>query len=771
MVLMGGEVAAAGLNILWEALGKDIVDSVKVTGGARWQQFKWGQAAAVYKDRLVQQHGWMRVLGKNEPLSLDGLYVEVNTLDKVTASLQYDIDVLQSRKPDHLEIFNNSYQRRVNGLKLVQEGRNLFILGKPGAGKTTFLKYLTLRGARGELGRTPIFISLHEWVQAGRPELVHYMLRVFDHLGFPEALPVIEYLLETGRALVMFDGLDEERQEGKQRSKLILLLQEFARKYPKTQVLITCRVAASMYAFEHFKDVEIADFSREQIHLFAKKWFGADQGKLDRFLFELYQESNVGLRELANLPLLLNLLCLTFDEKGSFPSRRAELYAEALDILLQKWDAKRNIDRDEIYKELPVFRRGHLFARIAAPKFEEAVYFFRQSTLEHLIVQYLAHLHGVEPATLDGYAILKAIEAQHSILVERATAIYSFSHLTFQEYYTAKYIVDNEARGTVERLVAKHMYDTRWREVFLLVASMLDDGSPLLNQMMTSLDMMVASSPPLRKVLGSLEASVHTVAHSGVTQVESYMAKFFLESAIAFATAGIKDNGFMSRMCNLAGLHGLDLSDALAVSARIDLVHAAGNFLDRKHEESLEVDGIKQRQRLSDERKGPRQEIAKSIATLYKSFAPAVFTQKLPGSLGTDYAIAYTWLLMKLIAQHEGIDEVLEQANELPEIWNALVAACRTGATDGELPEIVNWQSVPITNHWQSWRPFVSQLTLWLQNSRKIGVATRELTIDIAGVHSYIAALSLTTRCLQLAFVTDKQRMAAKLVRPTSPYS
>ncbi len=51
-----------------------------------------------------------------------------------------------------------------------------------------------------------------------------------DIHGFPDAGEWAEELLKDGRALVLFDGLDEVRQEGNQRSKLSLLLKDFTRK-------------------------------------------------------------------------------------------------------------------------------------------------------------------------------------------------------------------------------------------------------------------------------------------------------------------------------------------------------------------------------------------------------------------------------------------------------------------------------------------------------------------------------------------------------------
>jgi predicted NACHT family NTPase len=74
------------------------------------------------------------------------------------------------------------------------------------------------------------------------------------------------------------------------------------------------------------------------------------------------------------------------------------------------------------------------------------------------------------PHYLDGEEILKTIEKEQGIFVERARGEYSFSHLTLQEYLTAKYIVDNNLVGQV---VKAHLTEPRWREVFLLIAGLI----------------------------------------------------------------------------------------------------------------------------------------------------------------------------------------------------------------------------------------------------------------------------------------------------------
>jgi hypothetical protein len=81
---------------------------------------------------------------------------------------------------------------------------------------------------------------------------------------------------------------------------------------------------------------------------------------------------------------------------------------------------------------------------------------------------------------VDSEAVLKAMEAQHGLFVERAKGIYSFSHLTFQEYFAARYIGDQRAGDSLQAIVNQHFLEDSWREVWLLATSMLSSADSLL---------------------------------------------------------------------------------------------------------------------------------------------------------------------------------------------------------------------------------------------------------------------------------------------------
>jgi len=228
--------------------------------------------------------------------------------------------------------------------------------------------------------------------------------------------------------------------------------------------------------------VEIADFDDTQIQSFVSKWYKDLPSNYSRFMKEFSRPENCGLRQLARTPLLLALLCLAFDETMTFPSRRVELYREALDALLKKWDASRGIKRDEIYRGLSSIRKEQLLSWLAAKNFTTGTIFFEQEILCSQISSYLRKLPGNRDEP-DGEAVLKAIEAQHGILVEYAHRIYSFLHLTFQEYLTARYIVENFGAGNALKEFVENSSDARWHEVLLLVVSLLGNADYFFEEM------------------------------------------------------------------------------------------------------------------------------------------------------------------------------------------------------------------------------------------------------------------------------------------------
>jgi predicted NACHT family NTPase len=475
-------------------------------------------------DRIQDKCGSMQVLDMSHPIDLNAIYTAVNILEKITGRRRLEYaQLLQTCSLENFDRFSLSgiQEQGVPGLNAVNKYSKLMILGKPGAGKTTFLKHLAIQCIEGAFKKelVPLFITLKDFAEAPKqPSLLDYLNQLFESYGIAPEMMVktgsltalvssntmlMELLLKQGRILFLLDGLDEVRETDN--SRVLRQIQDFANQFSKNLFVITCRIAAREYTFERFTEVEVADFGDTQIRDFTTQWFKAknDPIKAENFIKKL--ENDKGIRDLATSPILLTLLCIVFEESGSFPRNRSELYKEGLDVLLKKWDVKRNIERDQVYKKLSLKRKEDLLSQIALTTFQQGNYFFKQKDAERYIMLYIRNLpaaiQGKKTLQLDSEVVLKSIEAQHGLFVERARGIYSFSHLTFHEYFTARKIVSS----TDTSELVNHLTEKRWREVVLLTVGMLENAETLLLLMKQQIDGILTQDQKLQKFLSWLK--------------------------------------------------------------------------------------------------------------------------------------------------------------------------------------------------------------------------------------------------------------------------
>ncbi|NJN84540.1 MAG: NACHT domain-containing protein [Caldilineaceae bacterium] len=218
----------------WSGIGKPLADKLRGEAGEKAAQFGWDDAAKAYAQGLHREVSTMRIFGASGEVPLDDVFTDVNILEDVVARRRHDIGRLREQEFDRFDVhLDGGRIRRVNGLDLVKGGGNLFILGQPGAGKTTFLKYVATRALLGEVARTPIFVSLKEWSTSRHDRLEPFIADRFAVCNFPQAAEFIDALLRAGKALVLFDGLDEVNLEGGRRRALITLLDNFAQQHKR----------------------------------------------------------------------------------------------------------------------------------------------------------------------------------------------------------------------------------------------------------------------------------------------------------------------------------------------------------------------------------------------------------------------------------------------------------------------------------------------------------------------------------------------------------
>lgn len=425
--------------------------------------------SALYQD-IQALHGKMQICGDDLCYTLSDLFVDIDFIEKVRGNRVAELAIVSTEfqrdsnndRYKRISFSGSKHERTV--LKILESDDNLTILGNPGSGKTTILQWVATECNLGNIHghRIPVLIKLRDFIDEARR--VDYSLENFiSQQLWERTTREAKLIFKHGKAIILLDGLDEVNGESRKQS--IDEIQNFSRTYPQVKIIITCRTEALDIQFDKFDRLEIANFNEEQIKTFVKSWFKLSVGekskdKADDFLCNLFSEFNQLILNLASTPVLLSLACRVFNENGKFYSNRAELYQQAIEMLLENRDRSQDITRDRTYLDLSLERKIELLTYFAVKKFKQDQYIlFDREEIEAYISQFLG-LNAKQ-----AIAVVRSIESQHGLLIRQSRSVWSFSHLTFQEYFVAKYFCD---RQEISEIV-KYIPNGNWREIFLMI--------------------------------------------------------------------------------------------------------------------------------------------------------------------------------------------------------------------------------------------------------------------------------------------------------------
>lgn len=328
------------------------------------------------------------------------------------------------------------------------------VLGDPGAGKSTLARWFvreTIEGASPKSHFAAVVVVRDyaaDWKRQPQ-SIVEYLENQSNSLlQIPAPEGAVEYLLTTGRAVVVFDGLDETLQVAK-RQKVVDVVQAFARRYPTVSILVTSRKVGYLQApldAEVFETLELGPLSDLAIQQYAHKWFRMgeectpteSEAKARAFLAELE-----GVPDLRTNALMLSLLASLYVGGGYIPRNRAEVYERCSELLFMLWDRSRGIDAPPFTWDIKqalyfiahwMYTSEELESGVPRRKIQRAL---RDYLLDR---RYADSDHADEAAS----EFLDLWRGRAWVLTDVGTGkqqeVYQFSHQTFLEYYTAMHL-------------------------------------------------------------------------------------------------------------------------------------------------------------------------------------------------------------------------------------------------------------------------------------------------------------------------------------------
>ncbi|WP_235968575.1 NACHT domain-containing protein [Streptomyces mesophilus] len=427
-----------------------------------------------YADFVAGTHGRLELFG----LTLGGPERQQWPLDTAYISLSVSSEDPSIALQEGLGAPRATASKIRTEQALAASGR-ILLRGPAGSGKSTLVQWLALNAARRTFAPeladwnrcVPFVLRLRSFTASGTLPMPEEFLKAAGvplHGSAPASW--VAELLTSGRALVLVDGVDEVPLRLRKHTEQ--WLRSLVAAFPLARYVVTARPSAipeDWLADLDFTPHELLPMERDDIRSFVAHWHTsareacpADREQLDTYesglITALTMRRDLG--RMATNPLMCALLCaLNRDRRMQLPRARKELYDAALEMLLVRRDAEREISSVEgvlLNRE----EQTVLLQRLAYWMIRNGQQEAPRSEVVEMIDGWLEAMPQVR-AQGDARRVCAHLLIRSGLLREPVPGSVAFVHRTFQDYLGAKAAVEARDFGALVR----NAHDDTWDDV------------------------------------------------------------------------------------------------------------------------------------------------------------------------------------------------------------------------------------------------------------------------------------------------------------------
>jgi Leucine-rich repeat (LRR) protein len=308
----------------------------------------------------------------------------------------------------------------------------------------------------------------------------------------------IDQVLTSGRALLLFDGVDEIPTD--KRDLLAREIENLINAYPKNYCIVSTRPGAvdkGWLSKLNFFEARIEPMSPDDQDEFIDKWYSAVSAELrasarraenlDRLAASLKQElrDTPSIGKLAIYPLLCAMICALYRERNQkLPETQAALCEDLCKILLHRREREtpdmKLVHLPPDYRKLDYEHKKYIVAELAKFMVENGLSSLDEPQADSLLESALKHFP--DHAVAKPQEMRRALVERSGLLRPSGANRIDFLHNTLKEYLAAgRFVTDGKYK-----LLASHAEDDAWQPVILFAAALPTPGfaSKLLQELL-----------------------------------------------------------------------------------------------------------------------------------------------------------------------------------------------------------------------------------------------------------------------------------------------
>ncbi|MEG4318441.1 MULTISPECIES: HEAT repeat domain-containing protein [unclassified Microcoleus] len=408
---------------------------------------------------------------KQHLYTLTDLQVEVREEMPPQEKLPFPAENKPETKIDRLEV--------LAGLrKYVQQG-NVLLLGKPGSGKSTVLQRFRWELAREALEKADRLIPV--LVQLKYDEsILEAICAEFENAQLNVSPEEVNDLRVRGKLLLLLDGVNEIPSQKRRQE-----LQRFHDKNSHTRMIFTTRDLALGGSLGIEKKLEMCALTEAQMREFVSKYL-PQHGDL------LLRQLGNRLREVAETPLLLVMMCQVFENSGKIPQSKGELFQE-FDRQYDEFKGAQSVSEDfRRFKSDLLQQLAFVMLQGDSQRPTDGWVAISRDRAEGILECWLRD-KGVLDAPTKAKEWLEDLLEHHLLQVAAKREEIEFHHQLFQEYYAGralrKLFDEKHSDATGDRRL-QHFYLNyfKWTEPLAFMLSLLADEVQAVRVVRLALD-------------------------------------------------------------------------------------------------------------------------------------------------------------------------------------------------------------------------------------------------------------------------------------------
>ncbi len=443
-----------------------------------------------YDQYIINLYSYLDIKGFSP--RINNTIVRLN-LDKIYVPLKFKFDF--SNNDD--KISSREKMKSYDIVTALEYYDRIVVLGDPGSGKSTSLKYLAyticLRRTDNNWLQSyiPVLIKATDYAKYNAntgKSLSEYIIDINAKYGL-----LFSKCLDKNELIVLIDGLDEINITS-QRHLVVDKINSFTAQYPAMKFIVSSRIVGYKETrlscrFFHF---EVEKLSDNQIFSFLNNWYSSISSYSDNNLEKAFEDANSlflsikknsSVYKLACNPLLITIIALINFQGNKLPEKRASLYEISTATLLDNWVKLRANHRNNIDREILI----ELLAIIAFHIHEsDSSGLIPEKELKEILRREYSKIYPYLPLKelkQDIQDIINFLREDAGFLFEKGfnengEALFGFFHLTFQEYYAAIEFCTKWKEGGMKDNFKSYIYNSSWTEVIKLAASLFRINEP-----------------------------------------------------------------------------------------------------------------------------------------------------------------------------------------------------------------------------------------------------------------------------------------------------